>query len=991
MQAAFPLDRLDEPDRGFDASGNQFANRQGQQAPGLPLVEQFQPRRPQRQQPPLMRQQPQLAPQQANRPRQVPNQFQGPAQSLQEQNFQRQPISNQNQPDQGQPQLPQPRFQRLRTPPGGSVSEQFLQNQPVPNQNQQQGPFQPNQQGQANQNRQQLGAPTLTAFDLTSLANLANQPQFPGQQPQQQQPFRRQPQPPQNNQQQPQRANQQNSFNNVNNQQVPNNPIFSAPAQTELPFIRQVFRPATAQNLGQDQGADNAQPAPETSGGRPTPPPLFVPSRTQNPVQKVSRIVESGFSPMQNTNQAAREVFFEPNGQLGGPQRLAQQQQQRNRSPANPNQSGQPSQPPQAMQQPASRQNNNNNNLENNNSNEPRRKPAPVRRPSQRPQLPNGGQQQADVIRLASSAIQAASDSPAALSPPALPGQPFEPLSTTTLQSQQLGSDAPRLAPADQPSSSSATSTTTEAVSTTTGGQFSPSSSEATTAEPAARFQSSPFPPLRTSATSNFFALTSAAGATSSPMSNFSPALPINAAVAASGGGRRRIPVRQGTTTLARQQQPTTTVASNLITTTNNAPPTRQLSAGSSVRRPEMEEFYETVGASGSNSATPNEATTIDGFGAPSRSNDASSTTTTNTPSTTTDLYGSRLPSELSAPQPAADERLPAASTEAAAPVSASAQPSANQMGSIADQWQQQNRQLQAPQAPQSPNVVQAEQQVVRVPVTYLTTMTYLTTVVHGTHTLETSHESLVRSTELATLNAQLMDQIEHNRPLIEPSQTVAVSSKTKGRATTIVNLKSAVNAYNQELVEALGVPAAPNQMIQPTQVATINQPSSVLAAAVGATTGASQQQPARQGNNKKPLRSIDLNELQEAKKSLITEYVYHYTIKPISDQSVVGQPAMIDSITTTSLRSESVQPSVDGSELMSRLMGMDSDGAAASQQNQKLIDSDGRLRINQFADQQSAPSAINLGEWKLLSTSLLSVTPICLAYFSLNNKLGAH
>lgn len=893
----------------------------------------------------------------------------------------------------------QPRFQRLRTPPGGP-GEQFINNGQPPLQ------FQPNQNNQnrqppqmqlppnPNAQNQQLGVPTLSAFEMASLTNLANQAQFGAQNQangQQQQPpsFRRIPA-QQLQQAQNQRANQGgfegvsgngqrglaipvlnqvpnpqlNNGNNNNNANANGNGPFMG-SQTELPFIRQVFRPVSSQPESArgppEQAGGESEPLPaqpaneqENRGSRPTPPPLFVPGR-QPAVNKVTRLVESGFMP--NAGQlGAREVFFEPS------------QSQANRNQAGPRGRGttQPLVRGPPVSEPTGQ-------LE-------RRKP-PVRRPSQRPQVPQANNapmrpmqpepfgppqpqpapsSPTDVIRLAANAIQAANEGLTSLS-----GQPADsatpasgfgrPGGFATPADQIAPSEAPvstQSVPVSSTSQSRPPSTTSEPAATTTASSGAESS-------PAMAGRRAAQPLLRTSA--NFFTLTSAA--TSSPTS-FSPALPINAAVAASGG-RRRIPVRNSGQSFAGQQPAgaarlpagpqTTTMAAvgnpaPLATTTQSPQPS---SSRASVRRPEIEEFYETIGATGPFPSSLNAATTIDGFGVPSKQPAPEVPVTTTTTLASNDLYGSRLSAgAAAASESVSTEQEPARSSTEASRVR---QPEPERESASAPEPAQQQPQQQQPQLQTS--LVSP----VMVPVTYMTTFTYLTTVLHGTHTLETSHESVVRSTELATLNAQLMDQIEHRLPLIQPTATLSMSSKTKGRGTTIVNLKSAVSAYNQELVEALGVntlPASSSAGANQQQLATaLAQPADKPSKQM-----VNQQQQLRGSNNgninnnNKPLnrasRTVDLHELQEAKKSLLTEFVYLYTMKPV-DGSV--QPSQL----VTSVRSEMFTGTpLDGNELMS-LVAQQSNNNNNNQAGVQLIDSDGLLRINQEA--QLAP--VNLGK----------------------------
>lgn len=111
-----------------------------------------------------------------------------------------------------------------------------------------------------------------------------------------------------------------------------------------------------------------------------------------------------------------------------------------------------------------------------------------------------------------------------------------------------------------------------------------------------------------------------------------------------------------------------------------------------------------------------------------------------------------------------------------------------------------------------------------------------------------------------------------------------------------------------------------------------------------------------------RPSRTVDLADLQEAKKSLLTEFVYLYTMKPVDGGANVQASDII-----TSVRSEMFTGSpVDGNELMSSLqLILAQSGNNNNNNNQpgvQLIDSNGLLRINQEA--QFAP--LNLGKLAL-------------------------
>lgn len=73
-------------------------------------------------------------------------------------------------------------------------------------------------------------------------------------------------------------------------------------------------------------------------------------------------------------------------------------------------------------------------------------------------------------------------------------------------------------------------------------------------------------------------------------------------------------------------------------------------------------------------------------------------------------------------------------------------------------------------------------------PVTFYTTFTYLTTFLHGTHTVYQSRESVVSSVHSGALDPTLLSKFSNG--YLDGSTTVPVATRTKGLATTIVNLQ---------------------------------------------------------------------------------------------------------------------------------------------------------------------------------------------------------
>ncbi|XP_022700067.1 uncharacterized protein LOC111266662 [Varroa jacobsoni] len=98
-------------------------------------------------------------------------------------------------------------------------------------------------------------------------------------------------------------------------------------------------------------------------------------------------------------------------------------------------------------------------------------------------------------------------------------------------------------------------------------------------------------------------------------------------------------------------------------------------------------------------------------------------------------------------------------------------------------------------------------------PVTFYTTFTYLTTFLHGTHTVYQSRESVVTSIHSGQVDPTLLSQISNG---YVDGSTVPVITKTKGLATTIVNLQSRLHIAG-DIAPASSI--APTPLIEATSV----------------------------------------------------------------------------------------------------------------------------------------------------------------------------
>ncbi|XP_075749618.1 uncharacterized protein LOC119172825 isoform X2 [Rhipicephalus microplus] len=156
------------------------------------------------------------------------------------------------------------------------------------------------------------------------------------------------------------------------------------------------------------------------------------------------------------------------------------------------------------------------------------------------------------------------------------------------------------------------------------------------------------------------------------------------------------------------------------------------------------------------------------------------------------------------------------------------------------------------------------------VPLTYYTTFTYLTTFLHGTDTVYNSREAVLSSVATETLNSDIVNVIQnHGGFTTSPDgvSTVNLGSRTKGAATTIVNLESRLQIFNSDIYKE----------IHPTPTAqaeaTFKTESPVLE---------SIQEPQSPHHNAPPgdeTSIVQLTDLFTAPRTIYTLYTYYYTL----------------------------------------------------------------------------------------------------------------
>ena len=186
------------------------------------------------------------------------------------------------------------------------------------------------------------------------------------------------------------------------------------------------------------------------------------------------------------------------------------------------------------------------------------------------------------------------------------------------------------------------------------------------------------------------------------------------------------------------------------------------------------------------------------------------------------------------------------------------------------------------------PNVVPTP----TIPLTYYTTFTYYTTVVRGPHTAMLSREQVSSSTQLKPIDRNIVTAIEFSDGYIQSTPTkVLLGTKTKGATTTIYNVASRVQVFNDDLYKVIfatnskmiprpstgvtnvassSVPVSSSHRISPTRV----QITPILLESTKVMT----RHPPAQHNNEKPV-TVRLEQLQKQLKKQLSLLTYYYTL----------------------------------------------------------------------------------------------------------------
>ncbi|XP_065305887.1 mucin-17-like isoform X3 [Dermacentor albipictus] len=156
------------------------------------------------------------------------------------------------------------------------------------------------------------------------------------------------------------------------------------------------------------------------------------------------------------------------------------------------------------------------------------------------------------------------------------------------------------------------------------------------------------------------------------------------------------------------------------------------------------------------------------------------------------------------------------------------------------------------------------------VPLTYYTTFTYLTTFLHGTDTVYNSREAVLSSVATETLDSNIVNVIQnHGGFTTAPDgvSTVHLGSRTKGAATTIVNLESRLQIFNSDIYKE----------IHPTPIAqtetTFKTESPVLERIQ------EPQSPQHNAPGGEDTSTVQLTDLFTAPRTFYTLYTYYYTL----------------------------------------------------------------------------------------------------------------
>lgn len=196
------------------------------------------------------------------------------------------------------------------------------------------------------------------------------------------------------------------------------------------------------------------------------------------------------------------------------------------------------------------------------------------------------------------------------------------------------------------------------------------------------------------------------------------------------------------------------------------------------------------------------------------------------------------------------------------------------------------------------------------IPLTFYTTFTYLTTVFRGQHTALLSREQISSTVQVRPIDRSIVTAIEFNDGYIQPTRAVAaipLGTKTKGATTTVYNLASRVQVYNDDLYKviysskdvaskALTSSLESSAYIEPTR--TLRRPHPV----------SSTQYP------NAPLRVADL---EKEDKKYVSKYTYFFTI---FDKLNTRYSTRVEESTVSfvgSIGSQPLESSIDGQGLL--------------------------------------------------------------------------
>ncbi len=176
------------------------------------------------------------------------------------------------------------------------------------------------------------------------------------------------------------------------------------------------------------------------------------------------------------------------------------------------------------------------------------------------------------------------------------------------------------------------------------------------------------------------------------------------------------------------------------------------------------------------------------------------------------------------------------------------------------------------------------------IPLTYYTTFTYFTTVLRGHHTATLSREMVSSTTAIKPIDRSIVTAIEFSEGYIQPSRSgmVALGTKTKGQTTTIYNVASRVQVFNDDLYKVIYATRGPTSSslqvdsIEPTRITSLSSAvpsSSSISLKIEPTRVHSRPLASSSSvQSRTPISPTKLEELDRLPKKLLTKYTYFYT-----------------------------------------------------------------------------------------------------------------